>query len=400
MRAGAENSLGTPGGGKVTIPIMRQDTRHRTAPRGRVSTGIILASFLGTGVGVALPGAMLPLLLVRWSLTDAQAGGLFFLFFVGSASGALMSRGLLNRSIVRGCMATALGAALLALASRPAAFLAMTVYGIGLGITMTSGSLLQSRRYPADRIAQMARLNLAWSVGACLGPAIALHGAAALSPQAMLYALSAYFLVLAALVFRWVPDVTAVPVAPLAGHGSGIPPLLMLLVPLATGIESSSGGWLATYSKRSGETLGVTVGAATCFWAGMLFSRLLQSNRQTSISERWMLLLGPCLMFAALVLILTSTNGPTILAGALLLGLGVGPMYPLLLGLALHHGEGRNLIFVIAGAGASLLPLITGLVSSWTGSLRAGLGVSPGWSPGHGLSGVGPVFAQSARGLT
>jgi fucose permease len=50
-------------------------------------------------------------------------------------------------------------------------------------------------------------------------------------------------------------------------------------------------------------------------------------------------------------------------------------MYPLLLALALRHGEGRNLIFVIAGAGASFLPLLTGLVSGWAGSLRAGLGV-------------------------
>jgi hypothetical protein len=40
-------------------------------------------------------------------------------------------------------------------------------------------------------------------------------------------------------------------------------------------------------------------------------------------------------------------------------------MYPLLLALALRHGEGRNLIFVIAGAGASFLPLLTGLVSGW-----------------------------------
>jgi fucose permease len=149
----------------------------------------------------------------------------------------------------------------------------------------------------------------------------------------------------------------------------------MLLVPLATGIESASGGWLATYSKRSGETLGVAVGAATCFWAGMLISRLLQSYRDAVVPERWMLLLGPCLMFAALALVLTPINGPAMLAGALLLGLGVGPMYPLLLALALRHGEGRNVIFVTAGAGASLLPLLTGLVSGWTGSLRAGLGV-------------------------
>jgi MFS transporter, FHS family, glucose/mannose:H+ symporter len=357
------------------VRFARQDAGHPSGSAGLAPAGIILAAFLGTGIGAALPGAMLPLLLARWSMTDAQAGALFFFFFVGSASGALLSRGLLSWSIARGCAATALGAVLLALASRPTALLAITVYGVGLGITMTSASLLQSRRYPADRIAQMARLNLAWSIGACLGPSIALRGAAAHSPQAMLYALSAYFLLVAVLVSRWVSNVNALPAVPAPGHIAGMPPLLMLLVPLATGIESAAGGWLATYSKRSGETLGVTVGAVTCFWAGMLISRLLQSHRQTSVPEQWMLLLGPCLMFAALVLVLTSIDGPATLTGALLLGVGVGPMYPLLLALALRHGEGRNVIFVAAGAGASLLPLFTGVVSGWTGSLRAGLGV-------------------------
>jgi FHS family glucose/mannose:H+ symporter-like MFS transporter len=340
-----------------------------------VSTGIILAAFLGTGIAVALPGALLPFLLIRWSLTDSQAGVLFFLFFVGSASGALLSRGLLSRSIARGCTVTALGAVLLALASRPVAFVAITVYGVGLGIAMTSVTLLQSRRYPADRIAQMARLNLVWSIGACLGPSIALRGAAALSPQVVLYSLSASFLLLAALVLRWSPNANAATVAPSLGQAAGIPLLLLFLVPLATGIESAAGGWLATYSKRSGETLGVTVGAATCFWAGMLIGRLLQSNRRTSVPERWLLVLGPCAMFAALVLILSTINGLAMLAGALLLGLGVGPMYPLLLALALRHGEGKNVIFVIAGAGASVLPMVTGLVSGRMGSLRAGLSV-------------------------
>ena len=325
------------------VQTKRQEARQRSDPGGPALTGIILAAFLGTGIAVALPGAMLPLLLARWSMTDAQAGGLFFLFFVGSASGAILSRGLLSRSIARGCAATALGAVLLGLASRPAAFVAITIYGAGLGITMTSASLLQSRRYPADRIAQMARLNLVWSIGACLGPSIALRGAAALSPQTVLYALSACFLLLAAPALRWLPNVNATTVVPSPSQTAGIPLLLLLLVPLATGIESAAGGWLATYSKRSGETLGVTVGAATCFCVFMLIGRLLQSHRQTSVPKRWLLILGPCAMFGR-------TNlGPKHDRSVrdhdlerLLSGLGVGPMYPLLLALALRHGEGKK----------------------------------------------------------
>jgi fucose permease len=60
-------------------------------------------------------------------------------------------------------------------------------------------------------------------------------------------------------------------------------------------------------------------------------------------------------------------------AGALLAGLGVGPLYPLILGLVLDRGEARNLVFLAGGIGSSTLPLLTGIVSDRTGSLTIGL---------------------------
>jgi fucose permease len=317
---------------------------------------------------------MLPMLLIRWSITDAQAGELFFLFFLGSASGALLSRGLLSRSIARGSFILAIGSVFLVLAHRRLEFVAMPIYGMGLGIVMTSVSLLQSRRKPGDRTSEMARLNFIWVLGACLGPSVGLRGAAAIGTPAIFYSIAAFFLLIAVSTFRFVLHESSPTTVHSGANRSKIPFPLMVLIPLATGVESAAGGWLATYSKRSGETFGVTVGAATCFWAGMLVSRALQSDRRAaSASERWMLLLGPCLMTAALLLVLGSANGPSILAGALILGVGVGPMYPLLLALTLRHGEAGNSMFALAGAGASLFPLFTGVVSGWTGSLRSGL---------------------------
>ena len=85
-----------------------------------------------------------------------------------------------------------------------------------------------------------------------------------------------------------------------------------------------------------------------------------------------MLLFGPALMTVGLMMVI-GMSGRWILAGALALGIGVGPMYPLLLALTLRHGEAGNAMFAIAGAGASLLPMVTGVVSEWRGSLRSGL---------------------------
>jgi fucose permease len=108
----------------------------------------------------------------------------------------------------------------------------------------------------------------------------------------------------------------------------------------------------------------------------MLVSRFIQSHRRIATESALALFVGgPWLMSAALVILLISTGGASMLAGALLLGLAIGPMYPLLLALALRHGEASNIAFVVAGCGASLLPLVTGLVSKWSGSLRIGLGV-------------------------
>jgi FHS family glucose/mannose:H+ symporter-like MFS transporter len=342
----------------------------------RWATWIVYTTFLATGVGLVLPGAMLPLLLARWHLSDAQAGILFFLFFLGSASGAVLSRGSLPKSIARGCLLVVIGGVLLAVASRGAVFLAISVYGLGLGIVMTSISLLQSRRCESGRAAELARLNLVWAMGACLGPSLVLRGAAAWGATVVLLGVAAFFGLAAGLALFVVPHVDVATTTSPAPRSRKPMALLLILVPLATGVESATGGWLTTYSKRSGQTLGEVIGAVTCFWGGMLISRFIQSHRRVATASAFALFVsGPWLMSAALGILLISTGGAPMLAGALLLGLAVGPMYPLLLALALRHGEASNIVFVVAGCGASLLPLLTGMVSKWSGSLRIGLGV-------------------------
>jgi FHS family glucose/mannose:H+ symporter-like MFS transporter len=354
---------------------MKQAVRPGAA---RLSTGIMFAAFVATGVGLTLPGAMLPLLLVRWSMNDERAGLLFFLFFIGSMCGAVISRGSLDRSIARGGAAAAIGIAGLALASRISAFPAIFIYGMGLGIVMTSISLLQSRLHPDTRAAQMARLNFTWAVGACFGPWIGLHGSALWGVPHVLYAMATFFALIAALTLLFVERAEANTVSASGWwqQTRGVSILLLIMVPLCTGIESAAGGWLSTYAKRSGQTLGDTISAVTWFWAGMLLSRLIQSHSKIArASTRPLLRFSPWLIVAGLALIITQGSGHMLLVAALLLGLGIGPMYPLMLALALRRSEGGNAIFLAAGMGASFLPLLTGMVSQSTGSLRAGLGV-------------------------
>jgi fucose permease len=351
-----------------------------------LKTGLYVG-FAATGVGMALPGALLPLLLRRWSLGDARGGLLLFCFFLATTTGALVSRGRMNRSIARGALLISAGAAWLGFTSREGSFGAMVVYGLGLGIAMTSTSLLVSRQFAEERRVEMMRLNLLWAAGACAGPWLALGGQAlkaganAVRPLHVLLGLAAFFAAFA----LWVrlalenfsPD-TADPSGNSASMAprwplAQIPLVLLILVFCATGIESSTGGWLAAYAQRLGETAKTTIGAATAFWVGLLSSRLINSLRVSArLSERIVLPVSAGLAAAGLAILVAWPSAAASVVAALVIGLGAGPIYPLLLSIVLRQRESRG-IFVLAGAGASALPLATGALSGWMHSLSAGL---------------------------
>ncbi len=343
--------------------------------------------FAATGVGVALPGALLPLLLRRWSLGDTSGGLLLFCFFLATTTGALLSLGRMHRSIARGALLTSAGAVWLGLANRDWGFGAIIVYGLGLGIAMTSTSLLISRRFPEERRVEMMRLNLLWAAGACAGPWLALGGQAlqagahALRPLHVLLGLAAFFSVFALWVWLAlenlgpdIPESSGDPAAAESGWSfAQIPLILLILVFCSTGIESSTGGWLAAYAQRLGETAKTTIGAATAFWAGLLGSRLIYSLRASArLSERIILPVSAGLASVGLAILIAWPGAAASVVAALMVGLGVGPVYPLLLAIVLRRRETRG-VFVLAGVGSSALPLATGALSGWVHSLSAGL---------------------------
>jgi hypothetical protein len=152
-----------------------------------------------------------------------------------------------------------------------------------------------------------------------------------------------------------------------------IPLVLLILVFCATGIESSTGGWLAAYAQRLGETAKTTIGAATAFWAGLLSSRFIYSLRASArVSERVVLPVSAALAAAGLAILVAWPNAAASVLAALMVGLGAGPVYPLLLAIVLRQRETRS-VFVLAGVGSSALPLATGALSGWLHSLSAGL---------------------------
>jgi len=354
----------------------------------------LYVGFIATGVALTIPGALLPLLLVRWSMNDARGGLLLFSFYAVGSFGSYCASGRMNWSVARGALLTVLGAICLGWAGRWTAYGAIALYGLGLSLTMTSISLLLSQRFPQQRRLELTRLNLVWAIGAALGPWVALRstrGAATTQASAVLHAQHvllgvALFFALAAV---WAVAMEATPAVDVgavaeraaiarkqdARKGMGVPWTLLILIFGATGVEAAAGGWLTSFAQRAGDSLGITIGAATFLWVGSFVSRIVHSTKWASrLPERAVLGSSMLAMTAALGLLLAWPAGIVTMLAALVLGLAAGPVYPLVIAAALRHRE-NSTAFAVAGVGASILPLATGALSNWTHSLRAGLGV-------------------------
>ena len=163
------------------------------------------------------------------------AGLLFLCFSAGSSAGALLARRNLCFALAAGCTLVALGAVLLATAQAGAPWVFSVFYGCGLGLSMTSISLLRSRSRPGQRVAELARLNLVWALGAGVAPAILLRTASRLGTSLVLHVAGALFGLFALLVLlavsagpssqtptgNWLRSVRAAPPDPALPHPDG-----------------------------------------------------------------------------------------------------------------------------------------------------------------------------------
>jgi MFS transporter, FHS family, glucose/mannose:H+ symporter len=335
----------------------------------------VLPFYLGiaaTGVGVALPGIILPSLLTRLHLQDDQAGLFLLLAWLGSSVGALLVRGPLRLILTLGSLLIA--ASSIGLSDLPAAFLKLLflLFGLGLGITMTTISVLCQQNVDSKNVS-LIRLNLAWAVGAFFCPPLALRAIANGDPKPLLIAFGLCFAVFSLWAIRALPaDLRLNKQSPHSASRQSVPLYLVLLTFLVSGVEAAIGGWLTTFTDRIHLGLTVTIAAPTCLWAGLLLSRFLWALPGIKITSQHLLRGSLWLIAASSLLLIASTSGLGILSAAFGIGFGAGPVYPLLLALALDFKESGG-IFFIAGLGSACIPWLTGIISHERASLRMGL---------------------------
>jgi FHS family glucose/mannose:H+ symporter-like MFS transporter len=337
----------------------------------------LYVGFAVTGFCCALPGALLPALLSKWGLDDRHGGTLFLLLWLGSSLGALCVRRALRSSIATGCTFLVFATMGLALTSHSFVYPLMMLYGLGLGLTMTSISLLRQQKRATQRSVELVRLNLMWAVGAFACPSLMTHALRVGDPRTVLLLAALFFAALC--IWTLLRESRAHQLVEGGNLNwsswkllSGVPAPLILMTLLVTGIEASCGAWLATYAQRNDHQLVLTIAAPTCLWAGLLVSRFLGSFRvvEELLGRSFRLLL--MIVAASTVSLLFHSSGFSLLVSSFLIGFGLGPIYPLLLARVLSFQEG-SIIFFLAGTSSAILPWMTGTFSSHFSSLRIGL---------------------------
>jgi MFS transporter, FHS family, glucose/mannose:H+ symporter len=363
---------------------------------GRIRQVAILSysSFLLIGVMNTFLGPALPELSSRWQLNDSQAGSLFFAQFMGSLTGSAASGWLLRRLSLQLLLAAGYGllsvsVAFLGLSDWIAGIFAIYAIGIGLGFTIPTTNLMIAESNPERPAGALNLLNFVWGIGALLcPPVIAFFARQGQFPE-LLFGL-ALLLAISSLGFarslsispRTERRAVHTDLGDASALRSWLSPYALLtglLIFIYVGIETSVGGWLASYTQRleSSQFWAIT---PALFWTGLLLGRALAPAALKIVSDKGLVLSSLIVAVGGLSLILLSREIVVLSAGAFVTGLGLAAVFPTTFAIFTRHFGllARNMagvLFMLAALGAAVVPWLVGATSKHFGDLRIGLGV-------------------------
>ena len=222
--------------------------------------------FALTGVAHVVGGAVMPSIAATFHLNDSQSGTLFLLYFGGTALGALLCRGNYARDMWIGFAATAACGVCVGLAPGWLLSVAFLLFGVSVGMAMSSVTLFVGRNIAEKRASVLTLLNCTWSSGALLSPLLAGWILERHSYRVVYFAIAGAA-GLCALVcgFALRDDEERESGNRALGKGTALG--LILLFALAAfmqvGIENTSAAWLTTFTMRAAGSSIVMAAYAT-----------------------------------------------------------------------------------------------------------------------------------------
>ena len=349
--------------------------------------GPVFIYFLAAGLATVMLGPLLPSLIQHWQILDEQAGALFTANFLGQLCGAWFAARNLRGSVIYGAALTAAGCVAMVWVNFALAPIAFFCIGLGLGAGLTAGNVIVGTAISSSRARLIAMLNVAWSIGAIACPVLVRLSASGgirrffFLTAACLLATSLCAIAIPRQIPRAKSDEAEAETAPSSRTRLPLPPVLLVVfgtsMLLYVGVENALGGWLPSYAVRTNPSLRAS-SIALYFWIAELVGRLLVAALSVRIGEATLYRLCLALLILTeLVLCMTTRLSPTnMIALAILSGLALAPLYPLLVAfmLAVTGNHPRlGALFACSSIGGAVVPWLTGVFSTQFHGLRAGL---------------------------
>jgi MFS transporter, FHS family, glucose/mannose:H+ symporter len=356
----------------------------------KASLPILHFAFLLTGVATVMMGILLPTVLVKWSITDAQAGSLFVAQFSAAFVGSLLYGEIVLRlgqikTVITGMAVIALGIGGVALSRWPMLLMFVALYGFGLGFTLPSINLAVASACSDRRSPALNLLNFSWTLGAVSAPLVFGY-----LLQWLRVSLSTVFLGLAALflgsgmtVYLVPPprssdvDREAVPEARPSNPGTWV--LTGLLLFLYVGAETGVAGWTPLMGLRHQilSTSSVSL-AQTFFWGSLLAGRLAAGSLWRKAPPRRLISVSLATATSGIVLLATSMSKLGLFSGMVLAGAGLAAVFPTTVAVFSAQAttsakRAAGMVFAAAGLGGAALPSFIGWMSARGYGLRLGL---------------------------
>jgi fucose permease len=356
-------------------------TRGNVANPSRTLLPVFLY-FLAAGIATVMLGPVLPALIQRWHLQDAQAGTLFTASFAGQFCGAWFATRNLRASVLYGSAITAAGCAAMAWVGFVPAHIALFCVGLGLGAGLTAGNVIAGTAVPASRARLIAMLNVAWGLGAIACPILVRLCSGTVH---RFFFAAALLLAITSLISIAIPptqseqqsashtqpDRARLPLSPLALFVFGAAMLLYV------GVENSLGGWLPSYAIRTNPALHAS-SISLFFWIAELSGRTLVTMLMTLLGEArlYRVCLALLILTQIVLCAIAHISASSVITLTVLAALSLAPLYPLILSFLLartgNHAK-LGALFAIASLGGAILPWLTGILSTQFHGLRAGL---------------------------
>lgn len=356
----------------------------RPAPGQRDATlGVLHAGFALTGIFQAIGGAVLPSLASAFHLDDSQSGTLFLFYFVGTSLGALLCVGRYARMMALGFLLTTLACAGIAASGGWGLQPLFLFLGIGVGVPMSAVSMFAGAKYGEGSAAPLTLLNFTWSSGALIGPLLAARLLVSHSYRVAYGLLDGCALIMAVACFVLLKEPPEIRLKPRARLDRiGWIALFAFLTFLEVGIENTTATWLATFSLRTAaHGVAAAAAASSLYWVGFLASRGFSSLLLLRAHPLRVLRTAVVAALAAAALLVGLHSAHARDAAMLVLGAALGPVFPLLLARFFARAPAAadsRWVLAVCGFGGSVLPWLTGAISSHAHSLRLGLAVVPG----------------------